>query len=148
MQLKFLWELFLVPLAEEMAPGVRAALDAFGPDAVGADQQALAGGVMAERLGVPWATSASTSAEFTDVLAGMPRVADWLDGVLRDLRSRIGDPSGTADPRFSLHLVRSSWDRTPDGTGRSAMSAPRSWTVPPDPTSPGTDSTTPIPASS
>ncbi|MFD5760225.1 MULTISPECIES: hypothetical protein [Streptomyces] len=32
-------------------------------------------------------------------------VADWLDGVLRDLRSRIGDPSGTADPRFSPHLV-------------------------------------------
>lgn len=46
--LKFLWELFLVPLAEEMAPGVRAALDAFGPDAVVADQQALAGGLTAE----------------------------------------------------------------------------------------------------
>jgi hypothetical protein len=27
LQLKFLWELFLVPLAEEMAPSVRAALD-------------------------------------------------------------------------------------------------------------------------
>ncbi|MFE2570661.1 glycosyltransferase family protein [Streptomyces mirabilis] len=88
-----------------MAAGVRAALDAFGPDVVAADQQVLAGGLMAERLGVPWATSATTSAEFTDVLAGIPRVADWLDGVLRYLRSRIGDPSGTADPRFSPHLV-------------------------------------------
>ncbi|MFE2699125.1 glycosyltransferase family protein [Streptomyces mirabilis] len=88
-----------------MAAGVRAPLDAFGPHVVAADQQVLAGGLMAERLGVPWATSATTSAEFTDVLAGIPRVADWLDGLLRYLRSRIGDPSGTADPRFSPHLV-------------------------------------------
>ncbi|MFF0038620.1 hypothetical protein ACFYRG_20705 [Streptomyces mirabilis] len=35
----------------------------------------------------------------------MPRVADRPDGVLRDLRSRMGDPSGTADSRFSPHLV-------------------------------------------
>jgi MGT family glycosyltransferase len=103
--LKFLWERFLVPLADEMAPGVRAAVVEFAPDAVVADQQALAGGLVAERLGVPWATSATTSAEFTDVLSGMPKVAAWLDEVLQELRSRIGDPSGTADPRFSPHLV-------------------------------------------
>ncbi|MFE2971911.1 hypothetical protein ACFXKC_51810 [Streptomyces sp. NPDC059340] len=52
-----------------------------------------------------WSTSATTPAEFTDALAGMPSAADWLDRVLRYLRSRIGDPSGTADPRFSSHLV-------------------------------------------
>lgn len=103
--LKFLWERFLVPLAEEMAPGVEAAVQGFRPDVVVADQQALAGSLVAERMGVPWATSATTSAEFTDVLAGMPKVADWLDEVLRSLRGRIGDPSGTADPRFSPHLV-------------------------------------------
>ncbi|MGW0824607.1 glycosyltransferase [Streptomyces sp. NPDC002845] len=103
--LKFLWEHFLAPLAEEMAPGVRAAVEEFGPDAVVADQQALAGGLVAERLGVPWATSATTSAEFTDVLAGMPKVAAWVDGLLHGLRARVGDPSGTADPRFSPHLV-------------------------------------------
>ena len=105
--LKFLWERFLVPLAEAMAPGVRAAIGEFGPDAVVADQQAFAGGLVAERLRVPWATSSTTSAEFTfaDALAGMPKVADWLDTLLHDLRGRIGDPSGTADPRFSPHLV-------------------------------------------
>ncbi|MGP4007878.1 glycosyltransferase [Streptomyces sp. 4N124] len=103
--LKFLWERFLAPLAEAMAPGVTAAVREFGPDVVVADQQAFAGGLVAERLGVPWATSATTSAEFTDVLAGTPKVADWIDGVLSGLRARIGDPSGTADPRFSPHLV-------------------------------------------
>ena len=105
--LKFLWERFLVPLAEAMAPGVRAAIGEFGPDAVVADQQAFAGGLVAERLRVPWATSSTTSAEFTfaDALAGMPKVADWLDTLLHDLRGRIGDSSGTADPRFSPHLV-------------------------------------------
>ncbi|WP_330287783.1 glycosyltransferase [Streptomyces sp. NBC_00576] len=103
--LKFLWERFLAPLAEEMAAGVAAAIGEFGPDVVVADQQALAGGLVAERLGLPWATSATTSAEFTDVLSGMPKVAEWLDELLAGLRSRVGDPAGTADPRFSPHLV-------------------------------------------
>lgn len=103
--LKFLWEHFLAPLTEEMAPGVAAAVGEFGPDVVVADQQALAGGLVAERLGLPWATSATTSAEFTDVLSGMPKVAEWLDELLAGLRDRVGDPAGTADPRFSPHLV-------------------------------------------
>lgn len=102
--LKFLWERFLAPLAEEMAPGVAAAVREFGPDVVVADQQALAGGLVAERLGLPWATSATTSAEFTDVLSGMPKVEEWLNELLGGLRERIGSP-GAADPRFSPHLV-------------------------------------------
>ncbi|MEU9264740.1 glycosyltransferase [Streptomyces sp. NPDC048251] len=103
--LKFLWEWYLLPLAEAMAPGVRAAVEAFRPDVVVADQQAFAGALVAERLGLPWATSATTSAEFTDPLAGLPKVREWLDGRLAALRSAIGDPAGTADPRFSPHLV-------------------------------------------
>ncbi|MGW3424418.1 glycosyltransferase [Streptomyces phaeochromogenes] len=122
--LKFLWERFLVPLAEAMAPGVRAAIGEFGPDAVVADQQAFAGGLVAERLRVPWATSSTTSAEFTfaDALAGMPKVADWLDTLLHDLRGRIGDPSGTADPRFSPDLVLafSTPELAGSGTGAGA----------------------------
>ncbi|MFF8386954.1 glycosyltransferase [Streptomyces kanasensis] len=103
--LRFLWERFLVPLAEAMAPGVRRAVDAFRPDVVVADQQALAGALVAEDLGVPWATSATTSAEFADVLAPMPRVAAWNAALLGDLRKRIGRPDGTCDPRFSPYLV-------------------------------------------
>ncbi|MCQ9133402.1 glycosyltransferase [Streptomyces hilarionis] len=103
--LKFLWEWYLLPLAEAMAPGVRAAVEAFRPDVVVADQQAFAGALVAERLGLPWATSATTSAEFTDPLAGLPKVAAWLRGRLAALRESVGDPAATADPRFSPHLV-------------------------------------------
>ncbi|CAL9340266.1 Demethyllactenocin mycarosyltransferase [Streptomyces sp. enrichment culture] len=103
--LRFLWERFLVPLAEAMAPGIREAVAAFRPDVVVADQQALAGALVAEDLGIPWATSATTSAEFADALAPMPRVAAWNDALLGGLRRRIGRPGGTCDPRFSPHLV-------------------------------------------
>ncbi|WP_329222744.1 glycosyltransferase [Streptomyces sp. NBC_01485] len=103
--LKFLWEWYLLPLAEAMAPGVRAAVREFRPDVVVADQQAFAGALVAERLGLPWATSATTSAEFTDPLSGLPKVREWLDTRLAELRAAVGDPAGTADPRFSPHLV-------------------------------------------
>ncbi|WP_069772678.1 glycosyltransferase [Streptomyces sp. LUP30] len=103
--LKFLWEWYLLPLAEAMAPGVRAAVEEFRPDVVVADQQAFVGALVAERLGLPWATSATTSAEFTDPLAGLPKVAEWLRRRLAALREAVGDPAGTADPRFSPHLV-------------------------------------------
>ncbi|MDH6115077.1 UDP:flavonoid glycosyltransferase YjiC (YdhE family) [Kitasatospora sp. MAP12-15] len=103
--LKFLWEDFLIPLAEAMAPGVTAAVARFRPDVLVVDQQAVAGALVAERLGLPWATSATTSAEFTGALDGMPLVDAWIAGLLADLRTRIGDPRGSADPRFSPHLI-------------------------------------------
>ncbi|MFJ9818989.1 glycosyltransferase [Streptomyces sp. NPDC101151] len=103
--LKFLWEWYLVPLADAMAPGVRAAVSSFGPDVVVADQQAFAGALVAEDLRLPWATSATTSAEFTGAYDGLPKVAEWLRRRLTELRTRIGDPAGTADPRCSPHLL-------------------------------------------
>ncbi|MFD9000305.1 glycosyltransferase [Streptomyces sp. NPDC059582] len=103
--LRFLWEWYLVPLAEAMAPGVRAAVEEFRPDVVVADQQAFAGALVAERLGLPWATSATTSAEFADPLAGLPKVTEWLAERIAHLRRAVGDPSADADPRFSPHLV-------------------------------------------
>ncbi|MBO3676045.1 glycosyltransferase [Streptomyces sp. NEAU-YJ-81] len=103
--LRFLWERFLVPLAEAMAPGVAKAIEEFRPDVVIADQQTVAGGLVAERLGVRWATSATTSAEFTGALDGLPKIGAWLDGQMDEVRGRIGDPESTADPRFSPDLV-------------------------------------------
>ncbi|MET7849785.1 glycosyltransferase [Streptomyces avermitilis] len=102
---QFLWESFLVPLADAMAPGVRAAIEAYDPDVVVCDQQAVAGALVAESLGRPWVTSATTSAELVDPLAGMPKVRAWLDGLLAELRGRITGGAGAADPRFSPHGV-------------------------------------------
>ncbi|MBL1082977.1 glycosyltransferase family 1 protein [Streptomyces actinomycinicus] len=103
--LRFLWEWYLLPLADAMAPGVGAAVAEVRPDVVVADQQAFAGALVAERLGLPWATSATTSAEFSGAYDGLPKVADWIRERLAGLRARIGDPSGTADPRYSPHLL-------------------------------------------
>ncbi|OMI35482.1 glycosyltransferase [Streptomyces sparsogenes] len=102
---QFLWESFLIPLADHMAPGIRAAIEEFRPDVVVADQQTVAGGLVAESLGLTWVTSATTSAELAEPLAGMPKVAAWLDGLLEALRGRIADGRGTADPRMSPHGV-------------------------------------------
>jgi MGT family glycosyltransferase len=103
--LKFLWQEFLVPLADAMAPGVTSAIEAFEPDVVVADQQAIAGGLVAGRLGRPWVTSATTSGELLDPLASMPKVDAWVTGLLDGLRTRIGDPADPGDPRFSPHGV-------------------------------------------
>jgi UDP:flavonoid glycosyltransferase YjiC (YdhE family) len=99
--LQFLWESFLIPLADAMAPGVRAAIDAFGPEVVVADQQAVAGALIADELGLTWVTSATTSAELMDPLAGMPKVRARLDGLWHELRGRIAGGHGVADPRYS-----------------------------------------------
>ncbi|MBV8933385.1 MAG: glycosyltransferase family 1 protein [Kutzneria sp.] len=103
--LKFLWEEVLAPLTERMVPLVRQAVDEFGPDVLVVDQQALAGALVAEQAGLPWATSATTSSELVSPLAGMPKLEAWLDGLLTGLRARFGDPTAIGDPRFSPHLV-------------------------------------------
>ncbi|MFJ2813840.1 glycosyltransferase [Streptomyces sp. NPDC087294] len=102
---RFLWADFFIPLAEAMAPAVADAVRAFRPDAVVTDQHAVAGALVCERLGVPYFTSASTSAELVDPLADLPKVAAWLTERLTALRELIGDPAATHDPRFSPHGV-------------------------------------------
>jgi UDP:flavonoid glycosyltransferase YjiC (YdhE family) len=103
--LRFLWESFLVPLAEAMVQGVHVAVADFAPDVLLVDQQALAGALVADRLGLPWATSATTSAELVDPLAGLPKVQDWVRDQLAELVTRHGDPEVGGDPRFSRSLV-------------------------------------------
>ncbi|RDG40022.1 glycosyltransferase [Streptomyces corynorhini] len=102
---RFLWDDFFIPLAEAMAPAVASAVRTFRPDAVVTDQHAVAGALVCERLGVPYFTSASTSAELVDPLADLPKVAAWLTGRLNALREAIGDPAATHDPRFSPYGV-------------------------------------------
>jgi UDP:flavonoid glycosyltransferase YjiC (YdhE family) len=106
--LRFLWEEVLVPLAIAMAPGVEAAVAAFEPDVLVVDQQAIAGAVVAQRRGLPWATSATTPAELAQPYALIPKVGDWICERLYDLQLLLGVPDQQArvhDPRFSDHLV-------------------------------------------
>ncbi|MEU7475052.1 nucleotide disphospho-sugar-binding domain-containing protein [Lentzea sp. NPDC042327] len=95
--LKFFWEEFLIPLGHAMVPGVAAAVRDFAPDVVVADQQALAGPCVAKNAGVPWATSAATSAELVNPLRTMPKVDAWVRGLLHDFAG--------GDVRFSDRLV-------------------------------------------
>ncbi|ORT55771.1 nucleotide disphospho-sugar-binding domain-containing protein [Streptomyces sp. CB03238] len=102
--LRFLWEEAIVPLAHAMLPGVEEAVDAYAPDVLVVDQQALAGAVVARRRGLPWVTSASTSAEFTRPFDGFPRVGEWVADRIAGLLAACGAPAGW-DPRFSDRLV-------------------------------------------
>ena len=62
--LRHLWEEYLIPLGEVMAPGVLAAIEQFRPDVLIVDQHTVAGALVAERLGIPWVTSASNVARY------------------------------------------------------------------------------------
>ena len=106
--LKFLWESVLLPMADAMVDGVDAAVERFGADVLVVDQQALAGAVVGRRRGMPWATSATTSAELVDPLAGLPLVNAAIDEQRTALQVRHGVPAADAangDLRFSPHLV-------------------------------------------
>ena len=106
--LKFLWEGFLLPLARATAPELLALVEARRPDVLVVDQQAVAGAVVARQTGIPWATSATTSAELTDPLAALPKVDAWVRQELVDLQLGLGvDPAVAADGdlRFSDQLV-------------------------------------------
>ncbi|WP_114423430.1 glycosyltransferase [Nocardioides houyundeii] len=105
---KFLQEEVLLPLAEAMIDGVDAAVDAFGADVLVVDQQALAGAVVARRRGLPWATSATTSAELVDPLSALPLVAEQMHARRVELQLAHGVPEEVAtagDLRVSEHLV-------------------------------------------
>lgn len=103
--LAFLWQEVLIPLAEAMVPVVEQAVAEERPDVLVVDQQALAGSLVAERLNIPWATSATTSSEFSDPLALVPNVRRWVWEQLTELRKRFGDPANDDDPRYSPLLV-------------------------------------------
>jgi len=105
---KFLQEDVLLPLAGAMVDGVDAAADAFDPDVLVVDQQALAGAVVARRRGLRWATSATTSGELVDPLDGLPLVAAAMHQLRVDLQVAHGIPAEQAaegDLRLSPHLV-------------------------------------------
>jgi MGT family glycosyltransferase len=105
---KFLQEEVLLPLAAAMVDGVDAAVDSFGADVLVVDQQALAGAVVARRRQLPWATSATTSAELVDPLGALPLVAEFMHRARVDLQVAHGvapEVAEAGDLRVSPHLV-------------------------------------------
>lgn len=105
---KFLQEEVLTPMCRVMVDGVDAAVDAFGADVLVSDQQTWAGALVARRRAMPWATSATTSAEIVDPLSGLPKVAEQLHRARVDLQVEHGVPRVVAeagDLRISEHLV-------------------------------------------
>ncbi|WP_185994381.1 glycosyltransferase [Nocardioides campestrisoli] len=105
---KFLQEEVLLPLGDAMVDGVDAAVEAFGADVLVVDQQALAGAVVGRRRGLPWATSATTSAELVDPLSGLPRVAEAMHRRRVELQVAHGiapEAAEAGDLRVSEHLL-------------------------------------------
>jgi len=105
---KFLWENVLLPLGYAMVDGVDRVVEQWQPDVLVADQQTLAGGAVARRRGLRWATSATTTAELVDVLAGLPLAEQWVDEQVIRFQADIGMPPdlvSTQGLRVSEHLV-------------------------------------------
>ncbi|MFN7972744.1 MAG: hypothetical protein U0166_10410 [Acidobacteriota bacterium] len=74
--LKFLWEDFLLPLARAMRGQVEEILAALRPDILVVDQQAIGGALAARRLGLPFATFATTSASVIDPFGDPPKIRE------------------------------------------------------------------------
>lgn len=102
--LQFFWQEFVVPLGRAMVPGVDRAIAEFRPDVVICDQQAIAGPVAAMRAGLPWVTSATTSAELARSLRDLPKVEEWIRQLVAKFQRDAGI-AGPADLRFSDLLV-------------------------------------------
>jgi len=101
--MKFLWEDVLVPLGRSMQPGVRQAVRDFSPDVLIADQQALAGGLVARQMGLAWATFTTSAAGLIEM--PLPLVWDWVLEQLADLQREAGLDPVVERPDISERLM-------------------------------------------
>ncbi len=101
---KSLWEGFIVPFTRFTLPSVDKAVRDYQPDVVVTDQHALAGGLVAQRHGLPWATFCTSTFELAEPFRGLPQVDAWIRGHVARLSADAGMPDGD-DPRFSPFLV-------------------------------------------
>ncbi|TNE86844.1 MAG: glycosyltransferase [Deltaproteobacteria bacterium] len=114
--LKLFWEEFVAPLALASFDETEALVRAHAPDVMVVDHQAMAGALVARKLGIPFATSATTSASVGDTLEAFPKVAEWQREQVQAVAVQLGvDGGDTPDVSDSRVLVFS----TPElaGTG-------------------------------
>lgn len=103
---KSLWQDFVVPFTRLTLPAVEKAVLDYQPDVVVTDQHALAGSLVAQRLGVPWATLCTSSMELAHPFRQLPKVDGWIREQLRAVTREAGlSPDAADDPRFSPYLV-------------------------------------------
>jgi zeaxanthin glucosyltransferase len=103
---KSLWESFIVPFTRFTLPAVEKAVAEYQPDVVVTDQHAVAGALVAQRHGIPWATLCTSTIELGRPFAQLPKVAAWIRGHLATLSAEAGLADGQAvDLRFSPYLV-------------------------------------------
>jgi MGT family glycosyltransferase len=102
--LQFLWQEMLLPMARGMLPRLLELMEAYAPDVVIADHQALAGAFAARRRNVPFATFCTTSASIVDPLSDLPKVKDWVAQQVAELEREAG-LSPCSSPDTSPHLV-------------------------------------------
>ncbi|MDR6594343.1 glycosyltransferase [Saccharothrix longispora] len=103
--LRALWDGYLLPFARFTLGPVDEAVALHRPDVVVTEQYALAGGLVAHRRGVRWATLCTGTLELTP-----PEDLPEFDGFVADRVARAVAMAGLpadapVDPRFSPHLV-------------------------------------------
>ncbi|WP_158839838.1 glycosyltransferase [Saccharothrix deserti] len=103
--LRALWDGYLIPFTRFTLGPVDAAVVEHEPDVVVTEQYALAGGLVAHRRGVPWATLCTGTLELTPP-ADLPEFEDFVADRVSQVVAMAGLPAGEpVDPRFSPHLV-------------------------------------------
>lgn len=90
--LHFLWERFLIPLAQETVDQVKTHLRSAQPDLCIVDQQMFSGALACQQLNIPYVTSATTSAAVIDALSELPQISAWSRGLLYKLWEEHGLP--------------------------------------------------------
>ncbi|MCO4746687.1 MAG: glycosyltransferase family 1 protein [Proteobacteria bacterium] len=96
--LKVFWEDFIAPLARASFAETEERVTAFAPDLLVVDHQAVAGALVARKLGIRWVTSATTSASLGDALDAFPKVAEWQREQVLQIQRDVGvDPVANAD---------------------------------------------------
>ncbi len=103
--LRALWDGYLIPFARFTLGPVDEAVVQHRPDVVVTEQYALAGGLVAHRRGVRWATLCTGTLELTPP-ADLPEFDEYVADRVSRVVEMAGLPADAPiDPRFSPHLV-------------------------------------------